>query len=83
VDLLRAATAPVTLATVAPWWLMVTLTTEAASAGALHTRLEAEPVVETIAEAEAMQTATSPVSHAVATTPATELKKFDERNPPR
>jgi hypothetical protein len=39
-------------------------------------------VAEAIAEAEATQAATSPVSHVVATTPAAELRKFDARNPP-
>jgi hypothetical protein len=83
VDLLRAVTAPVVLAVVALWWLMAMLAAEAAAAGAPHTGLEGEPVAEAIAEAKAMQTTTSPVSHAVATMPAAELKKFDARNPPR
>jgi hypothetical protein len=83
VDLLRAVTAPVALAAVAPWWLMASPAAEAAAAGAPHTGLEGEPVAEAIAEAEAMQTTTSPVSHAVATMPAAELKKSDARNPPR
>jgi hypothetical protein len=83
VDLLRAVTAPVALAAVAPWWLMATPAAEAAAAGAPHTGLEGEPVAEAIVEAKATQTATSPVSHAEATTPAAELKKFDARNPPR
>jgi hypothetical protein len=83
VDLLKAATAPVALAAVAPWWLMVTLAVEAAAARAPHMGLEGELVAEVIAEVEATQTATSLVSHAAATMPATELKKFDARNPPR
>jgi hypothetical protein len=83
VDLFRAATAPTALAAVAAWWLMVTLAAEAAAAGAPHTGLEGELVVEAIAEAEATQTATSLVSHVAATMPAAELKKFDARNPPR
>jgi hypothetical protein len=83
VDLFRAATALSALVVVAPWWLMVTLAVEVAAAGAPHTGLEGEPVVEAIAEAEATQTATSPVSHAAATTPAAELKKFDAKKPPR
>jgi hypothetical protein len=83
VDLLRAATAQVALAAVAPWWLMATPAAEAAAAGAPHTGLEGEPVAEAIAEAEATQTTTSLVSHAAVTTPAAELKKFDARNPPR
>jgi hypothetical protein len=83
VDLLRVATAPAVLAAVAPWWPMVTPAGEAAGAGAPHTGLEGEPVVEAIAEAEGTQTATSLVFHAAAMIPATELKKFDARNPPR
>jgi hypothetical protein len=43
----------VALAAVAPLWLMATPTAEAAAAGAPHTGLEGEPVVEAIAEAEA------------------------------
>jgi hypothetical protein len=39
--------------------------------------------VEAIAESEATQIVTSPVSHAAAMTPTTELKKSDARNPPR
>jgi hypothetical protein len=65
-----------------PWWLTVTLAAEAAAAGAPHTGLEGEPVAEAITEAEATQTAMSPVSHAAATTPAAELRKFDAINPP-
>jgi hypothetical protein len=83
VDLLRAATASVALAAVAPWWLMATSAVEAAAAGAPHTGLEGELVAEAITEAEATQTATSPVSHVAATTPAIELKKFNTRNLPR
>jgi hypothetical protein len=82
-DPLRASTASVALAAVAPWWLMVSLAAEAAEAGAPHTGLEGEPGAEEIAEAEATQIATSPVSHAAATTPVAELKKSDARNPPR
>jgi hypothetical protein len=82
-DLLRAATALVALAAVVLWWLTATPAAEAAAAEAPHTGLEGEPVVEAIAEAEATQTAMSPVSHAVATMPITESKKFDARNPPR
>jgi hypothetical protein len=51
--------------------------------GAPHTGLKGEPVAEAIAEAEATQTATSPVSHAVATMPVAESRKFDARNHPR
>jgi hypothetical protein len=51
---------------------MVMLVVEAATAGAPHTGLAGEPVAEAIAEAEATQTATSPVSHMVAMMPAAE-----------
>jgi hypothetical protein len=81
-DLLRAATVLVALAEVALWWLMATPAVEAATAGAPHTGLEGEPVAGAIAEAEATQTATSPVSHAAATMPIAESRKFDARNPP-
>jgi hypothetical protein len=81
-DLLRADTALVALVVVAPWWLMATPATEAAAAGAPHTRLEGELVAEAIAEAEATQTAMSLVSHTAATMLAAESKKFDARNPP-
>jgi hypothetical protein len=64
---------------VAALLVMVMLVVEAAAAGAPHTGLEEEPVV----EAEATQTATSPAPHAAATMPATELKKYDATNPPR
>jgi hypothetical protein len=40
-------------------------------------------VAEAIAEAEATQIATSPVSDAVAMMLTAESKKFDARNPPR
>jgi hypothetical protein len=81
-DLLRAVTALVALAAAALWWITATPTAEAAAAGAPHTGLEGEPVAGAIAEAEAMQKATSPVSHAAATMPTAESKKFDARNPP-
>jgi hypothetical protein len=83
VDLLRAATAPAVLVVVAARQLMVMLAAEAAAAGAPHTELAGEPVAEAIVEVEATQTASSLVSHAAATMPAAELKKFDARNPPR
>jgi hypothetical protein len=80
VDLLRAAIAPTA---VVSWWLMVTPVGEAAAAEAPHTEVAGEPVAEAITEAEATQTATSPVSHAAAAMPAAELKKFNARSPPR
>jgi hypothetical protein len=82
-DLLKAVTALVALVAVALWWLAATPAAEAAAEGAPHTGLEGEPVVEAIAEAEATQTATSLVSHAAATMPAVESRKFDARNPLR
>jgi hypothetical protein len=82
-DLLRAVTTLVALAAIVLWWLAATPAAEAAAAGAPRTGLEGEPVAEAIAEAEATQTITSPVSHAAATMPAAESKKFDARNPPR
>jgi hypothetical protein len=48
----------------------------AAMAAAHHTVLAGELVVAAIVEAEATQTTTSPASHTMATTPATELKRF-------
>jgi hypothetical protein len=56
---------------------------EAAAAGAPPIGLEGEPVAEVIAEAEATQIAPSLVSHAAATMPAAESKKFDATSRPR
>jgi hypothetical protein len=85
-DLLRAVIVPAvaaapTVATSPP--VMVMLVVEAAAAGAPHMGLEGELVAEAIAEAEATQTAMSPVSHAAATMPAAESKKYGARSPPR
>jgi hypothetical protein len=82
-DLLRVATALVALAEVVMWWLTATPAAEVVTAGAPHTGLEGESVAEAFAKAEATRTAMSPVSHAVATMPVAESKKFDARNPPR
>jgi hypothetical protein len=82
-NLLRAVTMPVAPAVVATLLVMVMLVVKVAVAGAPHTGLAGEPSVEAIAEAEATQTATSLVSHAAATMPATELKKYDVRSPSR
>jgi hypothetical protein len=68
---------------VAALLVMVMLVAEAAVAGAPHTGLEEEPVVEAIAEAEATQTATLPVPHVATTMPAAELKKYGATSPPR
>jgi hypothetical protein len=65
VGLLRAATALAAPAAAAALLLMVMLVAEAA--GAPHTRLAGEPVVEAIVEAEATQIAMSLVPHAAAT----------------
>jgi hypothetical protein len=53
VDLLRVATVPAALVVVAVLRLMAMLATEAAVAGAPHTGLVGELVVEAIAEVEA------------------------------
>jgi hypothetical protein len=45
--------------------------------------LEEELVAEAIAKAATTQTATSPASHAAATMPAAELKKYDATSLPR
>jgi uncharacterized low-complexity protein len=83
VDLLWAATVPTALLVVAALLLMVMLAVEAAAAGAPHMELAGEPVAEATPEAEATQTTMSLVSHAVATMPAAESKKFDATCPPR
>jgi hypothetical protein len=72
VGLLKAVTVTAAPAVVAAVLIMVMLVVEAATAGAPHTGLAGEPVAEAIAEAEATQTATSPVSHMVAMMPAAE-----------
>jgi hypothetical protein len=82
-DLLRVVTVPVAQAVVATLLVMWMLVVEAAVAGTPHTEPEGELVAEAIVEAEATQTATSPVSHAAATMPAAESKKHDTRGPPR
>jgi hypothetical protein len=82
-DLLRVVTVLAALLVVAVLLAMVMLVAEAAAAGAPHTGLEEEPVAEAIAEAEATQTAMSPVPRAAATMPAAELKKYDATSPPR
>jgi hypothetical protein len=78
VDLLRVAIAP---AVTAMSSLIAILVAEAATAGAPHTGLKGEPVAGAITTVEATQTATSPVSHAAATMPVTESRKFDATNP--
>jgi L-lactate permease len=83
VDLLKEATVPVAPAVVAALLVMVMLVVEAAATGAPRTELEGEPVEKATAEVKATQTATSLVSHAAATMPAAELKKYDTRSPPR
>jgi hypothetical protein len=82
-DLPRAATARAAPAAVVMLLVMVTLVVEATTAGAPHTELEGEPVAQAITEAEAMQTAMSPVPHAAATMPTAELKNYDTRSSPR
>jgi hypothetical protein len=82
-DLLRAVTVPMVPVVVATLLIMVMLVAEVAAAGAPHTGLAGESVTEAITDAEATQTATSPVPHAAAMMPTTELKKYDARSPPQ
>jgi xanthosine utilization system XapX-like protein len=81
VDLLRVATAPAAPLVIAMSFLIGILVAEAAAVGAPHTGLEGEPVAGAIAEAEATQTVTSPVSHAAATMPIAESRKSDATIP--
>jgi hypothetical protein len=82
-DLPRAVTVLVAPVVVVALLVMVMLVAEAAVVGGPHTGLAGEPAAEAITEAEATQTATSPMSHAAATMPVAELKKYDIRSPPR
>jgi hypothetical protein len=82
-DLLRALIVTAAPAVDATPLVMVMLVVEATAAGAPHTGLAGEPAAGAIAEAEAMQTTTSPVSHAAATMPAVELKKYGARCRPQ
>jgi hypothetical protein len=68
-DLLKAVIVLAPPVVVAALLIMVTLVAEAAAAVAPHTGLAGEPVAEAIAEAEAMQTTTSPMPHTAATMP--------------
>jgi xanthosine utilization system XapX-like protein len=81
VDLLRVATAPAAPLVIAMSFLIGILVAEAAAVGAPHMGLEGEPVAGAIAEAEATQTVTSPVSHAAATMPIAESRKSDATIP--
>jgi hypothetical protein len=83
VDLPKATTVPAAPVVVAVLLLMVMLEVEAAAAGAPHTWLAGELAAEVIVEAEATQTATSPVPHAAAMMPTAESKKFNATSPPR
>jgi hypothetical protein len=80
-DLLRGVTVPAAPALVAAPLVMVMLVVEAAVAGAPHTGLVGEPVEKATEVAEVTQTATSPVSHAAATMPTAESKKYSARSP--
>jgi uncharacterized protein involved in copper resistance len=82
-DLLKAVIVSAAPALVVVPLVMVMLVAEAAMVGAPHTGLAGEPAAEAIAEAEATQTAMSPMSHATATMPAIESKKYGARSPPR
>jgi hypothetical protein len=81
-DLLWVVTVLAAPVVVAALLVMVMLVAEAAAAGAPHTGLEEEPVVEAITEAETTQTAMSLAPHAVAMMPAAELKKYGATSPP-
>jgi xanthosine utilization system XapX-like protein len=81
VDLLKVATAPAAPVVTTISFLIAILVAEAAATGAPHMGLEGEPVAGAIAEAEATQTATSPMSHAVATMPVAKSRKSDATNP--
>jgi hypothetical protein len=81
VDLLRVETAPAVPAVTMISSLTAILVAEAVAARAPHTELEGEPVAEAIVAAEATQTATSPVSRAVATMPVAESRKSGATNP--
>jgi hypothetical protein len=77
VDLLRVATTP---AVTTMSFLIAILVAEAAATRAPRTGLEGEPLARAITEAEATQTAMSPVSHVAATMPVAESRKFDATN---
>jgi hypothetical protein len=59
------------------------LVAEAATAGAPLTGLAGELGAEATAAAEATRTATPPVHHAAASTPAKKSKNYDAKNLPR
>jgi hypothetical protein len=82
-DLLKEVIVPAAPALAAVPLVMVMLVVEAAVAGAPHMGLAGEPVAGAIEEAEATLTATSLVSHAAATMPTAELKKYGARSPLR
>jgi hypothetical protein len=63
--------------------LTAILVAEAATVGAPRMELAGELGAETTAAAEATRTATPPVHHAAASTPAKKSKNYDAKNPPR
>jgi hypothetical protein len=77
------ATAPTAPAATVRSSLIVILAAEAATMGAPTTGLAEEPGAEATAVAEATRTATPPVLHVAASTPAKKSKNYDARSPPR
>jgi hypothetical protein len=83
VDLLMVATVPAVPEATMRLSLIVILAAEAATTGAPTTGLVGEPRAEATVAAEAIRTATPPVLHVVASTPAKKSKNYDARSPPR
>jgi hypothetical protein len=83
VDLLMVATVPTAPAVTAISALTAILVAEAVTAGAPRTELARELGVEATAVAEATRTATPPVYHAAASTPAKKSKNYDAKSPSR
>jgi hypothetical protein len=83
VDLLMVATVPAAPAVTAISSLTAILVAEAATAGAPHTELARELGAEATAATEATRTATPPVYHEAASTPAKKSKNYDAKSLPR
>jgi hypothetical protein len=77
------ATVPAAPAATVRSSLTVILAAEAVTAGAPTMGLAGEPGAEATAAAEATRTATPPVLHVAASTPARRSKNFGARSPPR
>jgi hypothetical protein len=82
VDLLMVATVPAAPSVIAISSPTAILVAEAATAGAPLTGLAGELGAEATAAAEATRTATPPVHHAAASTPAKKSKNYNAKNPP-